>query len=230
MEAALLACPGVRQAACDAIGSGADRRLAAWLVADAGLDTALVRRTLARRLPDHMVPGAFALVDHMPQTPTGKLDRKALPPIVDGGDRQAFAPPETPLQEMLAAVWADILGRSRIGIFDNFFDLGGHSLLATRVVSLLRGRLGLDVALMMVFERPTIADLAAALEDAAPGRPLPAPDRPMAAGSADRFDDVSDDQLDLVLARLLGGQAQAEDDFTRTTPAQGNRVEEIMAK
>ena len=126
-----------------------------------------LRRHAAARLPDHMVPGAFVFLDRLPLGPTGKLNTRALP---EPGDdvavaRAAAEPPRTPLETDVAEIWADVLGVPAIGIRDNFFEIGGHSLLATRVIARVRARLGVDMPLRLLFERPERRRFLAALAE-----------------------------------------------------------------
>jgi acyl carrier protein len=122
-----------------------------------------LRSALAPALPEYMIPAAFVLLDELPRTATGKVDRKALPP--PGRERPAlevpYAPPQTPVEETLAEIWAGVLELDTVGLHDSFFELGGHSLLATRSLARLRERLGVEIPLRALFEHPTIADLAA---------------------------------------------------------------------
>jgi len=120
-----------------------------------------LRRHLAAELPDFMVPSAIVLLDALPLTPAGKVDRAALPaPERPAGDESAYLPPATPLDRLLAEVAAEVLGVERVGMRDNFFALGGHSLLATQLVSRLEGEHGVGVTLQMVFDAADFADLA----------------------------------------------------------------------
>jgi amino acid adenylation domain-containing protein/FkbM family methyltransferase len=125
-----------------------------------------LRRHLGETLPEQMVPSVFVLVDALPLTVNGKLDARALPPpecaqlVLD----VAVEEPCTPAQRTIADVWREVLGRDGIGIRDNFFDIGGHSLLATRVVSRLRERFDIALEVQTIFDRPTIAALAEAIE------------------------------------------------------------------
>jgi acyl carrier protein len=122
-----------------------------------------LRRALAPALPEYMIPSAFVMMEELPRTATGKVDRKALPP--PGRERPAlevpYAPPRTPVEETLVEIWAGVLELDTAGIRDSFFELGGHSLLATRALARLRERLGVELPLRALFEHPTIADLAA---------------------------------------------------------------------
>jgi acyl carrier protein len=123
-----------------------------------------------------MVPAAFVLLDHLPLTPNGKIDRKALSAkrrgeAPAGHDKQAswqadeLQKPRTPTEEMLVAIWAEVLGFSQVGIRDNFFELGGHSLLATQVISRMTNRFECTLPIQALFENPTIVQLAEQIED-----------------------------------------------------------------
>ena len=110
-----------------------------------------------------MVPGAFVTLPALPLSPNGKVDRKALP--APGGVRQeaGFTAPRTPLEEQVAAIWAEVLKLDRVGLHDRFWDLGGHSLLATKVLVRLRHALGVDLPLQTLFEHPTLEAFATAV-------------------------------------------------------------------
>src|SRR6266498_22226 len=124
-----------------------------------------LRRLLTEKLPEHMMPSAFVLLDTLPLTASGKIDRKALP--APGESRPeleaAYVPPSTPLEETLATIWGEVLKLKQIGIHDNFFELGGHSLLATQLVSRIRRAFNVELPLRRLFESPTIAELATVL-------------------------------------------------------------------
>ncbi|HEX6371570.1 MAG TPA: non-ribosomal peptide synthase/polyketide synthase [Longimicrobium sp.] len=138
-----------------------EKRLVAYVVGSVDADG--LRAHLRRTLPDYMVPGAFVPLDGLPLTPNGKLDRRALPaPEADGEAR--YVAPRTPAEEMLAAVWAAVLGTERVGVEESFFALGGHSLLATRVVARVREVFGVELPLRVLFEGPTVARLAERVE------------------------------------------------------------------
>lgn len=121
-----------------------------------------LRAFMKTRVPDHMVPAAFVVMDKLPLTPNGKVDHAALPiPDQTAFDAvKEFVAPRTNVEETLAQMWTEILGVSRVGIYDNFFELGGHSLLATQVISRIRKTLKVDLPLRAIFDSPTIADLA----------------------------------------------------------------------
>jgi acyl carrier protein len=114
-----------------------------------------------------MIPAAFVPLDAFPLTPAGKVDRSTLPP--PGAARQAsaaYVPPQTATEATLAQMAAGLLKLDRIGIHDNFFDLGGHSLLATQLISRIREDMGVDLPLRTLFEHPTVAGLATAVDEA----------------------------------------------------------------
>ncbi|HEX9937524.1 MAG TPA: amino acid adenylation domain-containing protein, partial [Longimicrobium sp.] len=166
IESVLAAHPHVREAVVLARGEGEARQLAAWVVADgAVVSPAELRAHAAERLPDYMVPAAFAVLDALPLTPNGKVDRRALPdPQAAAGD--TFIAPRTPTEEILAAIWSELLGVDRVGAGEGFFELGGHSLLATRLVSRIRESFGVEVPIRAVFEDTTLAALAARVDAA----------------------------------------------------------------
>ncbi len=154
---------------------------------DQAVDLPAVRAFLRDRLPAYMVPRTVVAVEELPLTASGKVDRRALAALAatavetgagDAGTAPA-APPRTPVEALLVEIWADLLGAATVGIHDDFFELGGHSLLATRVCSRLRHALEVDVPVRQVFETPTVAALAAAVDALlrGDGRPAPPPIR-----------------------------------------------------
>jgi amino acid adenylation domain-containing protein/non-ribosomal peptide synthase protein (TIGR01720 family) len=164
IEAELARSPGVREAAVDLREDPrGERRLVAWVAADpeSAVSPAALRRHLAARLPEPMLPAAFVAVDHLPLTANGKVDRRALP-APDGASeaQREYVAPSTPIEVQLAEVCAEVLERERVGMRDNFFELGGHSLLATQLVARLRDRYGLEVSLQMVFDAADLRELA----------------------------------------------------------------------
>src|SRR5207249_2521877 len=116
---------------------------------------------LKQTLPDYMVPQAFVTLDELPLTPSGKVDRKALP-APDGAPEleSAYVAPRTPVEETLARIWSEVLGVERVGVEDNFFELGGDSILSIRVISRLRTAFGAEISPRALFTNPTIAGLA----------------------------------------------------------------------
>jgi acyl carrier protein len=167
IESLLSEHPAVGQAAVGVHAPAeADSSLIAYVVparANAEVDFALLREHLRSRLPDYMVPSDFVRLSRMPLTPNGKLDRNALP----APEREAaaeYAAPDTPTERALAELWQLMLRVERIGAKDNFFESGGHSLLAMRLVGRVRERFGVELPLKHVFERPTLAGLAQAID------------------------------------------------------------------
>ncbi|HEY7216577.1 MAG TPA: amino acid adenylation domain-containing protein, partial [Thermoanaerobaculia bacterium] len=165
IEAALLALAGVREAVVVAReDTPANQRLVAYVVGDAAADA--LRQSLRERLPDYMVPSAFVLLPAFPLTASGKVDRKALLAPELQGSEDSFLAPRTPIEEVLAGIWGELLGSERIGAAGHFFELGGHSLLAVQVISRLHGTFGVELPLSDLFEAPKLADLAARIESA----------------------------------------------------------------
>jgi amino acid adenylation domain-containing protein len=160
VEAALAAHPAVLQAAVVARGEGAARRLCAYVVPAAGaaVEAAELRAFLTGRLPEHMVPSAWRVMDALPLTPSGKVDRRSLPEP-DAAPAGGRVPPRTADERTVADAWEAVLGVSP-GAHDNFFDLGGHSLRATQVMARVRRAFGVELPLRALFEAPTVAGLA----------------------------------------------------------------------
>ncbi len=138
-----------------------------------------LRRFLRQRLPEPLVPSTFAVVDRLPVTANGKVDRSALPdPDATAGridGERAYRPPGTTTEAALAGIWGELLGRPRIGMDDDFFELGGHSLLAAQVVARVREQLRRELPLRSLFESPTVAGLARALDSRPAADPAPPP-------------------------------------------------------
>jgi amino acid adenylation domain-containing protein len=153
-----------------------DVRLVAYLVGGSGAApvVAELRNHLKERLPEYMVPSAFVILEELPLSPNGKLDRKALPaPSADRPEIGAtFAAPTSELERTIAAIWREVLGVDQVGVQDNFFDLGGHSLLVVRAQSRLSAALGRDLSIVELFQHTTIAALAQHLSQSAL-RPTP---------------------------------------------------------
>ncbi|HEV3051100.1 MAG TPA: amino acid adenylation domain-containing protein, partial [Longimicrobium sp.] len=169
IEARLAEHPGVRAPVVlvreDVPG---DRRLVAYYLADEAVAVDALKSHLAERLPGYMVPAAYVWMETYPQTPNGKVDRKALPaPEGDAFAARGYEAPSGRVEEAVAAIWAELLGVERIGRGDDFFELGGHSLLAVRVVSRVRQALGVETLTRDLFERPVLADFARGLQTAA---------------------------------------------------------------
>ncbi|HLL47807.1 MAG TPA: condensation domain-containing protein, partial [Longimicrobiaceae bacterium] len=146
-------------------GAAGEPRLVAYLAAAGGAPAAAeLRAWLGERLPEYMVPSAFVALDALPLTSTGKLDRRALPEPDPAAGDEARVAPRTPTEELLAGIFADVLGAARVGADTDFFAAGGHSLLATRVISRVREATGVELPLRALFEAPTVAALAARVD------------------------------------------------------------------
>ncbi|MGA6167905.1 amino acid adenylation domain-containing protein [Amycolatopsis magusensis] len=166
IETALLGHPDVAAAAVtpreDQPGV---RRLIGYLVPAGACEVAAVRDFLAERLPDYLVPAAFVVLDALPLTSTGKVDRAALPEPAGRPElAAAYLAPETPTEEGLAGLWSDVLGVERVGVEDDFFDIGGDSILTIRLLSEIRGLFGVKLSPRVVFDKRTVRALAAAVE------------------------------------------------------------------
>jgi len=177
VEAALAEHPAVREAAVVARADPAgEKHLVAYVVpreaqGEGVPPAAELRSFLQGRLPGYMVPAAFVVIGALPLTASGKLDRAVLPTLASSADaglerEAAFVAPRTTAETVLAAIWGEVLGVSRVGVRDNFFAAGGHSLMATQVVSRIRHEFAVDLPLRLLFERPTVSGLAEAVEQA----------------------------------------------------------------
>ncbi|MFZ6028170.1 MAG: amino acid adenylation domain-containing protein [Chloroflexota bacterium] len=140
--------------------------LVAYYVAEKALSTSELRASLAQQLPEYMLPTHFVRLEAIPLTVNGKVDRRALPLPNDTrpelGD--AYAAPGTPVEEELAGIWADVLSLKRVGVHDNFFELGGHSLLAAQLLARIRRAFQVELPMLQVFEKPTVAELARSID------------------------------------------------------------------
>ncbi|MGW0991695.1 amino acid adenylation domain-containing protein, partial [Streptomyces sp. NPDC002486] len=161
VEAALAAVPGVERAAVVVRDTDAGKQLVGYaLPADgtAGLDGAVVRAEVASRLPEYMVPAVVMVVDDLPLTVNGKLDKRALPePEFTGG---AYRAPSSPVEEILTGIFAQVLGVPRVGVDDSFFDLGGNSLSAMRVAAAVQEHFGREIGVRALMDTPSAAGLA----------------------------------------------------------------------
>ncbi|HEX2211050.1 MAG TPA: amino acid adenylation domain-containing protein [Longimicrobium sp.] len=161
-----------------------EKRLVAYVVGAAGTEE--LRDALRGSLPEYMVPSAFVRLDALPLNPNGKVDAKVLPAPELALDGARYVAPRTPVEEVLAGIWAEVLRLDRVGVEDGFFDLGGHSLMAVKMVSRIREVFGVELPLRALFEGPTVAELAERVDElrradlAAPTPIVPADrDRPL---------------------------------------------------
>ncbi len=165
--------------------SSGQKQLVAY-VAPEEVDAAALRTQLQTRLPEYLIPSAFVFLPELPRLPGGKLDRRSLPSPTPtrAASGAGYAPARTPAEELLIAIWQGVLGVEQLGVHDNFFELGGHSLLATQLISRVRSAFQVEIPVRTLFEHPTIAQLAQAIQQAqedAAGLNLP----PIAPGERD---------------------------------------------
>jgi len=165
VETALLEHTNVRESTVTAQEDRfGDKRLVAYLVPSKkpGPSISELRGLLKEKLPDYMIPSVFVMLNALPLTPAGKIDRKALP-LPDNSRPELgtpFVAPRTPVEEELAEIWVEVVGVDQVGIHDNFFDLGGHSLAATRVISRIINTFNVELPIRFLFASPTVADMA----------------------------------------------------------------------
>jgi len=139
------------------------KQIVAYIVSNENTRTDELREALKRRLPEYMVPSAFVALEALPLTPHGKLDRKAFP-APDHASEQAYIAPRNKTEEVLAKIWAEVLGLSRVCVEDNFFELGGHSLLAIQVIARTQDAFQKNLPVRRLFETPTVSGLAKWIE------------------------------------------------------------------
>jgi acyl-coenzyme A synthetase/AMP-(fatty) acid ligase/acyl carrier protein len=198
VEAVLRMYPPVRETVVIGHDDGrGERRLVAYVVADGSVTADDLKRHAAQWLPDVMIPSAFVTIESLPLTPSGKVDRLALPAPdqANGRSADAYVAPRTPVEETVAAIWINVLGIERVGVNDDFFALGGHSLLATQIIAQIRSDLSVNLPLHSLFTAPTVATLSAQVVQ------MMGEDEETAKLLAE-VDDLSDDEVE----RLLAGE------------------------
>ncbi|BCU12466.1 non-ribosomal peptide synthetase [Microcystis aeruginosa] len=144
-----------------------DKRLVAYIVPQSEKIITIneIRQFLKAKLPDYMIPNAFVILDALPLTANGKIDRRALPPPESSSEpSDKYVAPRNPIEDILVTVWSEVLKVEKVGINDNFFELGGHSLLATKLVAQIRDRLKVELPLRQLFNSATLAELAQGIE------------------------------------------------------------------
>ena len=207
IEAALLRHPGVREAVALAReDAGGEKRLVAYVV-PAGSPApapAELREALQRTLPEYMVPWSFVMLDRLPVTANGKLDRQALPAPGEAAAGEAFVAPRNELERAIAAVWREVLGLERVGVHDNFFESGGSSLLIVKLHGRLNEALGTDVPILELFRHTTIDALARKLSEAPPAEEAAAVEAPQAEEARERVRSRQDSLRQLRESRAKG--------------------------
>ena len=162
IEAALMEQGAVREAVVMArVEPGGEKRLVGYVVGEVKVEE--LRQGLRGKLPEYMVPSAFVVLESLPLTPNGKLDRRSLPAPEGSNSAQEYVAPRTPVEELIAAIFQEVLGVERVGVADNFFELGGHSLLAVRLMACIEQQTGQVLPLATLFRSPTVASLSSAL-------------------------------------------------------------------
>ena len=233
IEAALTRLEPVREAVVvareDAVGG---KRLVAYATGR-GLDASALRVALRQELPEHMVPSAFVVLEALPLTANGKIDRKALPaPDMEGRIAQRYVAPRDATQETLCRVWADVLGVERVGIEDDFFELGGHSLVAVTLIERLRKE-GLASDVRTLFAHPTPAGLAAEL---GVGRGIEVPPNLIPAGATAitprmlTLARLSQEEIDSIVATVPGGAANVQDIYPLAPLQEGVLFHHLLAQ
>lgn len=166
IESHLSHLPNISEAVVSVYGNTAgEKRLVAYLVANTQISPKEISQTLKDKLPEYMVPKQYVQLESLPLTPSGKIDRRALPqPSMNEFLEDSYIEPKTQLEKQVAKIWCDVLDMHHVGIEDNFFELGGHSLLATKLVFKIRKFFQLEIPLRALFENPTINGMCKSIE------------------------------------------------------------------
>jgi amino acid adenylation domain-containing protein/thioester reductase-like protein len=229
IEAELAKLPQVAEVAVVAHQENAgEQRLVAYIVpvSTDEIDTGTLRSELKSFLPDYMIPSAFVVLPAFPRTPSGKLDRNALPaPDISSFTTRDYEAPRPGIEEMIAGIWQSLLRVDRIGRHDNFFELGGHSLLIVRMLERLRAE-GKSVSIRCVFERPTIIDLASSLGAESQGSAAIPPNLIPAESSTITPEmlplvQLTQSEIDRIVATVPGGAANVQDIYPLTPLQEG---------
>lgn len=168
IESVLSTHPAVQESAVIVSGQDDEKRIVAYIVSRGEISLSDLRGFLKESLPDYMIPSAFMIIDKLPVTASGKLDRRALPataaePLDPSAGQSVLA--RNLVEEIVSEIWAAVLMKTRVGVHDSFFELGGHSLLATQLLSRLRDAFQLELPLRSLFESPTVAGIASKIAE-----------------------------------------------------------------
>ncbi|MBS9444389.1 non-ribosomal peptide synthetase, partial [Photorhabdus heterorhabditis] len=233
IEARLAEHPAVNDCVVLALGDGPEKRLVAYVVAEAHEELVnSLRIHLSALLPDYMVPSAFVRLDAFPLTPNGKLDRRALPEPDSGAfARQVYEAPQGETEISLAEIWCELLGIDQISRHDNFFALGGHSLLAVRMIERLRHQ-GLTLAVRDLFQSPVLSELAQTLGQHQAVIVPPNVITPMTTELTPEMlplIDLTQSEIDRIVGQVLGGIANIQDIYALSPLQDGILFHHLLA-
>ncbi|KAF9086686.1 hypothetical protein BGX27_003140, partial [Mortierella sp. AM989] len=234
IEARLVGHPWVRESIVVVSGEGSSKRLVAYVVAEPIQSLShTLHKHIAVSMPEYMVPAAFVRLDALPLTPTGKVDRRALPePERDAFASQDYEAPEGDTETILAAIWADLLKIERVGRHDNFFMLGGHSLLAVQMIECLR-RVGLKLSVRALFDTPTLSALSQSLNQHYVETTVPAnritSDIAVLTPDFLPLIDLTQDDIDTIVKQIDGGISNIQDIYALSPLQDGILFHHIMA-
>jgi acyl carrier protein len=207
VDEALMDHPAVAQTVTFAVPHprlGEDVAAAIVLREDGAVDERELRQLAFNRLADFKVPSQILIVDEIPKGPTGKLQRIGLAEKLASKLKAEYVPPRNPIEDIIARIWADVLGIEQVSVYDNFFILGGDSLMATRVVSRVRKAFGIELPIPTIFKEPKVADLAEAIEEILSKNE--APDHSEMMQALEELEDLSEEEAQQLLDRELGIQ------------------------
>ncbi len=165
IESQLLTLDGIKEAlVIDRADHDGEKYLSAYLVTHEELEVSKIKEHLENTLPNYMIPTYFIQLDKIPLTLNGKINTRALPDSIEMNN-ETYIAPRNSIEEKLLVIWKEVLGREELGVTDNFFELGGHSLKATRLMAMIYKEMNVNLSIMKIFECPTIATLAKAVEE-----------------------------------------------------------------
>jgi len=227
IESVLLEHPAVSAAAVGCYNETGEEQLAAYVVSATEVSADELHSFLLQKLPDYMVPSVIIYLDQIPLTQAGKVDRSALPSPEAVRRQREHVAPRTPVEQVLANIWSEVLGIEHLSVHDNFFELGGHSLLITQIASRVRDALHTEIPIRLIFESPTIAQLATALsQDPENGKKLES-----TADLLVRLNELGNNEIEQLLQQILQGKKASAavidrlSDMAPATPLKPQTVE-----